>query len=125
MKAIQFDFLRAIPDTPGEMWLPEARKLLSDITHDVVAHDGNVAEVWSILDGDQSKMARYFPAPTSDGARWETIDTARRLASREARPWPRSSFAGSYPKCRSPFEKTLFLPVRNVAARKVDMTRVL
>jgi hypothetical protein len=24
--------------------------------------------------------------------------------------------------CRSPFEKILFLPVRNVAARKVDMT---
>src|SRR3954454_519811 len=24
-------------------------------------------------------------------------------------------------RCRSPFEKSLFLPVRNVAARKVDM----
>src|SRR4051812_9679566 len=30
--------------------------------------------------------------------------------------------SGAYTPCRSPFEKSLFLPVRNVAARKVDMT---
>ena len=44
------------------------------------------------------------------------VKHSRRARSVHTRP------GFSVNQCRSPFEKTLFLPVRNVAARKVDMT---